>query len=132
MGARGLAGHGNGGRPGGIVPGQMTVGGRRGVQVIIDQAIHGGVALGHVIRLGESAGVFPDGIVETVPARNGLVDQMVRAKFIEQGLDGGEVALVQGRGGAGVDIGTRRETEPPKEPLLVGGQLPIGQIEGPR
>jgi hypothetical protein len=102
-----------------------------GVQVVIQQPADGLPLLGLGIIARRAHGRVPaDEVVEMELAVRGPGQQMV----IEQGGEGffrlGQRAVGQGRGRMQADVGTRADAQPPEQPLVVGLQGAVGQVEG--
>ena len=67
--------------------------------------------------------------MQQVTAGRGLGDQMVVVQVVEPVPGGFQAGAVEGGGGVGVDVPARGEAEPPEQPLLVRGQVLVGQVE---
>ena len=83
-----------------------------------------------VITRGAHGRVSADQVVETELTGWGSRQQVM----IEQSGEGffclGEGAAAQGRRGLQADRSARAHAQPPEEPLMVGFQRPVGQVEG--
>ena len=73
--------------------------------------------------------MFADQVVQPVPALGRLSNQVLVVQGLQATAGSGKTGAVQGRGGVAVDVGAWVQPQPPEQPLLVPGQLGVGQIE---
>ena len=110
--------------------GDEGVGAGGGVLVVIQQPGGGLVPVTvRVNALGQGAGVLADQVVQPVPAPRQLGEQVLVVQGLQAAAGGRQAGAVQGGGGVGVDVGAGVQPEPPEQPLLVLGQVGIGQVE---
>jgi len=101
------------------------------VQVVVKEPAHGLplLSLG-VITRGARGRIAADEVVEAELAIGGPGQQVT----IEQGDEGllrlGDAAAVQGGRGRRAETSARADAQPPEEPLVVGFQRTVGQVEG--
>ena len=74
-------------------------------------------------------GVLADQVVQPVPARSGLGEQILVIQRLQAVAGSTQAGAVQGSRGVAVDVGAGVEPQPPKQPLLVRGQVPVRQVE---
>ena len=118
------------GESGAGLAGEEGVGPGGGVVVVIQQPDDGIVPV--MIRVqapGQGAGVLADQVVHPVPALGRLGEQVLVVQGLQAAASGRQVSAVQGGGGVAVDVGAGVQPEPPEQPLLVLGQVVIGQVE---
>jgi len=100
---------------------------RGGVRVVGHQPA------GRLGRIGvagaERAGVLAEQVVQQVTAGRGLGDQMVVVQLVKPGAGGIQAGALEGGGGVGIDVRPLDEAEPAEQPLLVCGQVLVGQVE---
>ena len=84
---------------------------------------------GGVVAGGEGAGVLADEVVEAIPARGGLVDEMVGVQGVQILACLRERDAGQGGGRVGVDIGAGVQAEEAEQPLRARGQVGVRHIE---
>jgi hypothetical protein len=119
----------DGGHSSGRAPGQVTVGGTSGMQVVIQEPDHSGVTLGGRVGPGHGSGVLPDEVVEGVAAPGGLVGQVEAEQVIEQPAGSGQAGVIQGGRGVGVDVGAGVQAEAAEQMLRACGKVAVGQAE---
>jgi hypothetical protein len=82
-----------------------------------------------VFVAGPAGGVATDEVVEDVPARRHLPQEVLGAQLLQVPADAVEVGAGEGGGGVGVDVATGVQGQQPEQPPAVGGQVPVGQVE---
>ena len=99
--------------------------------LVVIQQPHGGLVpvLVQVEAVGQSTGVLADQVVQPVPARSGLGEQILVIQRLQAVAGSTQAGAVQGSRGVAVDVGAGVEPQPPKQPLLVRGQVPVRQVE---
>ena len=73
--------------------------------------------------------MFPEQIVQLVPAEGGLSDQVLVIQLIELAAGFAQASAVQRGGGIGVEAGPGNQAKPAKQPLLVLGEVLVRQVE---
>ena len=73
--------------------------------------------------------MLADQVVQPVPALGRLGNQVLVVQGLQAAAGGTHVRAVQGGGGVAVDVGAGVQPEPPEQPLLVPGEVGIGQVE---
>jgi len=90
----------------------MPAGGHGGVQIVVQQPADRSLLIRGVIVSSESSGMLAEQVMKAVPATGRLADQVLVLQFAQAPPDGWQAGAVQGRGGAGVDLGARVQAEP--------------------
>ena len=122
------ADHRGGGSAG--LAGKEVVGEGRGVLVVIQQPDGGPVlVIFRVKPIGEGTGMLADEVVQPVPARGRLDEQVPVIQGLQAAAGNGQAGAVQGGGGEAVDVRARMQPEPAEQPLLVRGEVRIRQVE---
>ncbi len=119
----------HGGRAGACLAGQVGVSAGGGVLVVIQQPGNRVSVLLRVNAVGQGAGVLADEVVRPVAALGRLAQQVLVVKGLQAPAGGGQATAVQGGGGVLVDIFAGMQAEPSEQPLLIGSQVSVGQVE---
>ena len=76
--------------------------------------------------------MFPEQIVQLVPAEGGLSDQVLVIQLIELAAGFAQASAVQRGDSIGVEGRSRDQAEPAEQPLLAWTEILVGQVEGGR
>ena len=116
-------------RPG--LAGQQGLGAVGGALVVIQQAPDGGFAFGgRILCPRQGPGMFPDQVVEPVPAASRLGDQVLVAESLQQALGVIRAGTGEGGGRPCVDVAAQVQAQPTEHALLGIAQVLIGEVEG--
>ena len=107
----------------------MLAGGQCGAQVVVQQSVSRGIRVCRVVGGGKGAGVLAEQVVQAIAAGRGLGEQVLVIQLIEAASCLIQPGVVEGSGGANVEVGTRVEPEPAEQPLLGRGEVVVGQAE---
>jgi hypothetical protein len=74
--------------------------------------------------------VLAQQVVRLVAARRGLGDQVLVIQLLQMPAGHAQAGAVESGSGVAVDAWAGYQAESAEEPLLAGGQLSVGQVEG--
>src|SRR5580692_3915027 len=106
--------------------GEVPAGGQGGVQVVIQHPPGCGDAVCLVVSGSQGAGMFPEQIVQLVPAEGGVSDQVLVIQLIELAAGFAQASAVQRGGSIGVEARSRDQAKPAEQPLLAWTEILVG------